>query len=113
MNYEDFCDPDEVAIYRKVKRQTMRLGAVARSVACALVGGEIEDVGHEYVRTPIGRYRLAMAANSDNTTERAAHDEAGVEIVVMGDPAAMVAWFTLHGRDVPYHTFANTIRRAL
>jgi hypothetical protein len=96
MNYADFFSEADVAAYKRVKRGAMRLARIARAEAAALVGGYVRDEGKEFVVTSRGVYRLAMAANSDNTTERAAHARMGAETVNMGDDVAMSAWFTKH-----------------
>jgi hypothetical protein len=96
VTYEDFFTEEEVAIYKMVKRGSMLFARIARRVAAEMVGGYILKTGKEFVHTEHGMFRLAMAENSDNSTERIAHIEMGAKLVVMGNPAEMQAFFALH-----------------
>jgi hypothetical protein len=113
MTYEDFCSAEDVATYKRVKRLTMRLGRVGRECAADIVHGDIG--ANEVVRTRKGLYRLSVAGNSDNTTERFAHAQMGARAVVMGDEEAMTEWFALHGLDGPaaYARFRAAVRAEL
>lgn len=115
MTYEDFCTAEDVAAYKRVKRIAMRIADVARGEAAAMVGGRVESEHKQFVVTRRGVYRLAMAHNSDNSTERGAHDLAGAETVVMGDEDEMTAFFRRHGVDPDgaYDRFQERVRAAL
>jgi hypothetical protein len=116
MTYEDFFDAEDVAVYRRVKRGSMKLARVAREVAADMVDGEILITGKEFVHTPHGMFRLAMAYNSDNSTERIAHIEMGAITVIMGDSAQMREFFRLHGYMYPgraMRQFRESIQRML
>jgi hypothetical protein len=97
VNYEQFFPASDVATFKRVKRGQQRLARVGREVAASMVGGKIHGYGKEFVTTEHGVYRLAQQANSDNSTERAAHDEMGVVTVIMGDPGELDAFFQQHG----------------
>ena len=102
MNYEDFCTPDEVETFKRVKRRQMRLARVARAAAVNVlrsynIAAEISGQGKEFVRTGHGLYRLAMAHNSDNQTEEREHAYLGATPVVMGDSGEMMEFFQTHG----------------
>jgi hypothetical protein len=90
MNYEDFFDPHEVAVFKRVKGGSMR---VARS---HLLTGQKKRT-KEYVHTPCGTFRLAMSGNSDNPTEMREHHRLGAKVVVMGDDRMMSEFFVQHG----------------
>jgi hypothetical protein len=96
MTYEDFFSSDEVAIYKRVKRGSMRIGHAARKVAKEMVGGDFQLGGRELVLTEHGTFALVMAHNSMNTTEKWAVQSEGAEIIVMGDDEEIANWFKLH-----------------
>lgn len=112
MNYEDFFCEEDVAVYKRVKRGTMELGRTAREVAAEMVDGRI-GVGKEFVRTRRGVYRLAMSDNSDNSTERTAHDGMGAAAVVMGDDGDLDDFFRQHGVEGGLARFKSEVRRRL
>lgn len=97
MNYEDFFDGEDIAAYKRVKRGTMIIARVAREIAAEMVDGEILRTGKEFVHTSEGMFRLAMAENSDNSTEQVAHMEMGAKTVIMGSRAEMRWFFSIHG----------------
>jgi hypothetical protein len=96
MDYTDFFSESDIATFKRVKAGSMRLSRIAREQAMNMVGGHTA-LGKEFVYTRLGTFRLAMAANTDNSTERAAHDDAGVTTIIMGDDDAMGEWFWRHG----------------
>jgi len=97
VNYEDFFDEDEVMTYKRVKRGTMILARVARDIAADMVQGTIYGSGKEFVHTTQGMFRLAMAENSDNSTEQIAHTEMGAVTIIMGSRYQMRQFFKGHG----------------
>lgn len=104
MRYEDFCTEAEIATYKRVKVRSMRLARIARHAAVDVLHaryGEatVGEAGAEYVETRRGRFRLAMAKNSDNTTEAREHSRRGVRTVVMSDDDQMRAFFAEHEFD--------------
>jgi hypothetical protein len=101
LNYEDFFTESDVETFKRVKKGQARLARIARSAACGMVGGEIQGSGKEFVQTRRGLYRLAMGANSDNTTEAVAHDQMGAITVVMGDDERLKWFFGSHGWTDP------------
>jgi hypothetical protein len=113
MNYEDYFTDEDVATFRRVKKGTMNLATVAREAVAEMVGGTVLPDGKEFVRTRLGLYRLAMARNSDNSTERGAHDAAGVVTVVMGDDEEMREFFARHGVVNGLSTLTRKIRSRL
>ena len=117
-NYKLFCDPEEVEVYVRVKRRTMRLARAGREVAASMVGGVIGDgerSGKEFVRTHLGLYRLATSDNADNTTEAAVHARMGIRgTVCMGDWAgSMRPWLREHGCPISYDEWMRRVIREL
>lgn len=113
MNYDDFFPEADVATFRRVKRGQMKLAEVARAVVAEMCQGTVLPDGKEFVRTRRGLFRLAMAANSDNSTERAAHDDMGVTTVVMGDDAELERFFQRHGVNDGLRRFRRMVRARL
>ena len=99
MDYESWLDPFELEGYVKGKRVAMRLARIGKQVVAEMVDGTIEP-GKSFLHTPVGRYRLANRANSDNTTERRAHQEAGVRTIILNDAASLGELFREHGFNV-------------
>lgn len=118
LTYEDFFDSPDVATYKRVKRGTMALARIGRDVAAEIVRGEIGDgtrSGKEFVRTRVGLYRLSFGSNSDNTTERAAHQRMGAKLIVMGDSDQMIAFFDehVHEPEDVYRLWLRMVREGL
>jgi hypothetical protein len=105
--YEDFFSPDEVAVFRMVKRGQMMLASIVREELAELVGGSFHE-GKEFVHTEVGVFRIALRHNSDNTTERGLHDRLHVETVNVGDPVELELFLLRHGRP---SWDADTLRR--
>lgn len=97
LSYEDFFTPDEVAVFRMVKRGQMMLASIVREELAELVGGTIGP-GKDFLHTEAGVFRVALRANSDNRTERRAHDRMGVETVNVGDPVELELFLMRHDR---------------
>lgn len=113
ITYADFFSAKDVATFRRVKLGQMKLSRTARRVLTEMVGGEISQNGKEFVTTEHGVWRLAMAENSDNTTERASYERLGVELVVMGDREQVRHFLRLHGSEQTYGTFIKRVRNRL
>lgn len=81
--YEDFLPEDVVAAFKYAVVFQQEYARFVRYLAIELVGGEIDNMGgrREYVRTRLGLFRICVNDASDNTTETAAHDENGAEII--------------------------------
>lgn len=104
MSYEDFFSAADVAVYKRVKRGSMQLARVARSVIADMVNGNLiqyDDSRKEYLNTKLGVFRLAMSTASDNQTEMREHSRLGAEVVVIGDPEQMKTFFHRHGHAFP------------
>ncbi len=71
----------ELETFKKVKLTSMRLARIVREVIAADLGGTLPSKGKQFLTTSRGVFRLASRANSDNTTEQAAHKRMGVTIV--------------------------------
>ena len=97
MKYEDFFSSGDVASFKRVTKGTMQLARVAREIACEMVNGNISTQGKEFVITEQGTFRLAMAENSDNTTEALINDQLGAIPIVMTDDEVMREFFQVHG----------------
>lgn len=116
LTYENLLPAGDVAVYKRVKAQTMQIADEARSIAARLVGGTVGDgtrSAKQFINTNRGQYRLAMSARSDNSTEEAAHDRMGVTATIhMPDPDEMIGWFAEHGLDGPlaYASLVRTLR---
>ena len=80
---------DEVATFKQVKLNSMRLADVVRHVIADELGGSLPKSGQQFLTTGRGVFRLAPRDNSDNTTEQQAHAEMGAKTVqVFGDLSA-------------------------
>jgi hypothetical protein len=75
------CGSEKVAAFKEVKRTSMRLAGVVREVVAEELGGSLPPSGKQFLTTSRGTWRLAARANSDNSTERAAHRSMGVGLV--------------------------------
>lgn len=105
--YEDFFTPDEVAVFRMVKRGQMMLAAIVREELAELVGAGSRE-GKDFLYTGVGVFRVALRHNSDNTTERGLHDRLHVETVNVGDPVELELFLLRHGHP---SWDADTLRR--
>jgi hypothetical protein len=72
------CGPEKVAAFKEVKRSSMQLAGVVREVVADELAGSLPPNGKQFLTTSRGTWRLAARANSDNSTERAAHRSMGV-----------------------------------
>jgi hypothetical protein len=82
------CGSEKVAAFKEVKRTSMQLAGAVRAVVAEELGGSVPTHGKEFLTTGRGTWRLAPRANSDNSTERAAHRSMGVGLVqVFGEVA--------------------------
>jgi hypothetical protein len=80
------CGSEKVAAFKEVKRTSMKLAGVVREVVAEELDGSVPPNGKQFLTTSRGTWRLAARANSDNSTERAAHRSMGVGLVqVFGD----------------------------
>lgn len=113
ITYEDFFSAKDVATFKRVKHGQMHLSRTARRVLAEMVGGEISKRGKEFVRTEHGLYRLAMAENSDNSTERESYERLGIELVVMGSRRDVTSFMQRHGCWDTYGMFLRKVRRQL
>lgn len=75
------CGSDKVAAFKEVKRSSMKLAGAVRAVVAEELGGSLPAHGKQFLTTTHGTWRLAARANSDNSTELAAHRAMGVELV--------------------------------
>jgi hypothetical protein len=75
----------------------MRHARVGREVVAKMVKGQIQVSGKEFLITEVGTFRMAVAHNSDNSTEAEAHEAMGARTFVMTDDEDMLNFFELHG----------------
>jgi hypothetical protein len=100
MDYRDFCTLEEAAIYERIKRLTQRLAATTRVVLADMVGGKLPTNGQkQFITTNRGSFRIAMASNSDNSSERMRHETMGATTVVVGDDRQLAGFLRAHGLD--------------
>jgi hypothetical protein len=114
IRYENLLPEADVLTYKRVKRWTMALATDAREIIAGIVGGTIGDGGRskkEFLQTRVGKYRVSMSYNSDNTTEVAAHLAMGVTTIHLSDPAEVLAFFQAH--DVPAREAYDLLVRQL
>jgi hypothetical protein len=99
VNYEDFFKPADVRIFKRVKRGQMRLARVIRGVLAEMTGGHIAAKGPEFLLTGKGKWAIRMSANSDNSLEQWAHDNAGARTVIIENDGELWEFFRTHGMD--------------
>lgn len=80
------CGDAEVAIFKTVKGKSMRLARAVKEVIAEELDGNLPSSGKQFLSTSRGTFRLATRANSDNSTEEAAHRRMGaVSVQVFGE----------------------------
>jgi hypothetical protein len=100
--YENLLNPASVAVYKRVKGQTMKIAEIARGLVAEAVGGSIGDGSRsrkQFVNTRRGQFRVCNSWNSDNSTEVAAHARMGVRTVHLDSPGEVIGFFREHGLD--------------
>lgn len=81
------CGPQRVQTFKTVKLTSMLIGRVVKQIVAEDLNGTLPPFGKQFLTTQRGVFRLALRANTDNTTEEAAHRRAGAELVqVFGTP---------------------------
>lgn len=80
----------KVSTYREVAHGWVDLARVAKELIAEDLDGTLPPTGKQFLTTRLGRWRLAARHNTDNTTERAAHEAAGVKYVqIFGELSAL------------------------
>lgn len=115
IRYENLLPEHDVQTYKRVKRWTMNLAHDARAILADLVGGTVGDGGRsrkEFLQTPRGSWRVSMGSNSDNTTERAAHERMGVKTLHLDEQEEVLAFLEEHGLPprVAYEALVRRLR---
>lgn len=116
LTYENLCDPDDVAAFKRVKTQTQQIAAEAKLIAARLVGGTVGDGDRsdkQFIQTSRGLYRFANSERSDNSSEIAMHEQMGVtRSVRLPVIHEVVAWFDEHGLDgrLAYQALVRDLR---
>lgn len=126
MDYAEFFTPEEVAIFKRVKRAQMNLATISREVVAEMVSGEVlpgEKVwvsstisvsGKELIRTDRGLFRFSNLAKSDNSTEKAVYRANNIECIDMSNAQQMRAFFDAHGLIGPaMAVFRSKVRERL
>jgi len=114
--YESFFPASDVLAFKRVKLGQMRLATVVRqSLAEMIPGARIQKTGWEIVITPKGRWRVMMGENSENSIERMAREEAGLDALYVENDEALEEWFDKHGKDgsISVREFKKNVRRKL
>jgi hypothetical protein len=97
MRYEDFFKPEDVRVFKRVKRGQMNLARVIRGVLADMTEGHINPTGPEFLQTGKGTWAIRMSANSDNSLEQWAHDNAGAKTVLVENDGDLWEFFRSHG----------------
>jgi len=98
--YESYFAASDVRAFKRVKLGQMRLATVVRQTLADMIpGARIQKAGWEIVITPKGRWRVMMAENSENSTERAAREEAGLNALHVENEEELKQWFHMHGKN--------------
>ena len=97
IKWEDEFSPTQVESYKLVKLGLMARAHVARVWIAETLGGDLGVQGRDYVRTPLGIFRICMNYNSDNRTEQRAHEESQAVSIHVDDPEEMISFFKAHG----------------
>jgi hypothetical protein len=114
--YKDFCTPEEVEIYKRVKKRAMKLSDAGREVVARLTYGVIGDgtrSDKQFLQTKHGRFRLANSTASDNSTEAAAHDRMGVPTIYMGEFDSIIPFLRTHDCPLSFDSFFDAVAREL
>jgi hypothetical protein len=114
--YESFFSASDVAVFKRVKLGQMQLATVVRQTLAEMIpGARIKKTGWELVITPKGSWRVMMGENSENGTERAVRENAGVSALYVENEYALEEWFFLHGKDGPRSVsdFKKNVREKL
>lgn len=100
ITWEEFFTRSEVEATKRVRRGQQALGPLVRDWVANRVGGTVGDGGRskkEFLNTRRGKYALALSKDNLNTTELAAIERMGAEVVAVEDVPGMCEFFTDHG----------------
>lgn len=76
-----------IETFKRVKKAYMRVASLARDLVAEDLNATIPEEGKQFIRTSLGKFRLSNGANSDNSTEMAAHDRMGaITVQIFGEP---------------------------
>lgn len=110
--YEHLITRAEHDTYLYVKKLEQDIARAARGVLAELTQGVIGDGSRskkEFLNTRHGKYRVSCRANSDNTTEVAAHDRMGVTKLNAGSREEALRFLQLHGVTMTYAEFVRLL----